>query len=238
MRTGKSSYTAGHFDLMVENVINWCSGGRFATAPAGTARYGGGDALTALQRGGYRRTQGSVSCSVDSPLRLFATEVTVSSFNDMMMKVGAIKGSSELEGFKYWIGLKSLQFGTSRRVTSGAGGSMRESSAPNISEIVIAKEFDSASAKLYQDAVAGTFDSQVQIKLLTTAKDKLETFLTIDLTDCGVSSYSISSSGDRPTESLSLSFLKIMVTPTPLDKSGQIKRGDIVSYDLLAMKAS
>jgi type VI secretion system secreted protein Hcp len=29
-----------------------------------------------------------------------------------------------------------------------------------------------------------------------------------------------------------------MVTPTPLDKSGQIKKGDVVSYDLLKMKAS
>ena len=28
-----------------------------------------------------------------------------------------------------------------------------------------------------------------------------------------------------------------MVTPTPLDKSGQIKKGDIVTYDLLEMKA-
>ena len=37
-------------------------------------------------------------------------------------------------------------------------------------------------------------------------------------------------------ESLSLNFLKIMVTPTPLDKSGQIKKGDVVTYDLLAMK--
>jgi hypothetical protein len=29
-----------------------------------------------------------------------------------------------------------------------------------------------------------------------------------------------------------------MVTPTPLDKSGQIKKGDVVTYDLLEMKAS
>ena len=28
-----------------------------------------------------------------------------------------------------------------------------------------------------------------------------------------------------------------MVTPTPLDKAGQIKKGDIVTYDLLEMKA-
>ena len=59
-----------------------------------------------------------------------------------------------------------------------------------------------------------------------------------ELTDCGVSSYSLSSGGDNPMESLSLNFLKVMVTPTPLDKSGQIKKGDVVSYDLLAMKAS
>ncbi|MBI2767969.1 MAG: Hcp1 family type VI secretion system effector, partial [Chloroflexi bacterium] len=53
----------------------------------------------------------------------------------------------------------------------------------------------------------------------------------------GVSSYSLSSGGDNPMESLSLNFLKVIVTPTPLDKSGQIKKGDVVSYDLLAMKA-
>ena len=33
-------------------------------------------------------------------------------------------------------------------------------------------------------------------------------------------------------------IVKVMVTPTQLDKSGQIKKGNVVSYDLLAMKAS
>ena len=33
-------------------------------------------------------------------------------------------------------------------------------------------------------------------------------------------------------------FTNIMVTPTPLDISGQIKKGDVVSYDLLGMKTS
>jgi type VI secretion system secreted protein Hcp len=85
--------------------------------------------------------------------------------------------------------------------------------------------------------VAGSFDTAVQIKMTTTTKTKVETFLTYDLSDCGVSSYSLSTGGDAPTESLSLNFVKIMVTPTPLDKSGQIKKGDIVTYDLLEMKA-
>ena len=154
------------------------------------------------------------------------------------MKFGSIPGDVTTEGYKDWIELNSFQYGVGRSVSSGAGGNTRESSAPNISEIVVTKHFDKASAKLYQDSVAGTFDTKVEIKMNTTTKQKTETFLTFELTDCGVSSYSLSSGGENPMESLSLNFLKVMVTPTPLDKSGQIKKGDVVSYDLLAMKAS
>lgn len=154
------------------------------------------------------------------------------------MKFGSIDGDVTTEGYKNWIELGSFQYGVSRAVSSGAGGNTRESSAPNISEIVITKQFDKSSAKLYQDSVAGTFDTKVEIKMNTTTKNKTETFLTYELSDCGVSSYSLSSGGDAPMESLSLNFIKILVTPTPLDKSGQIKKGDVVSYDLLSMKAS
>ncbi len=154
------------------------------------------------------------------------------------MKFGSIPGDVTTDGYKDWIELNSFQYGVGRSVSSGAGGNTRESSAPNISEIVVTKHFDKASAKLYQDSVAGTFDTKVEIKMNTTTKQKTETFLTFELTDCGVSSYSLSSGGENPMESLSLNFLKVMVTPTPLDKSGQIKKGDVVSYDLLAMKAS
>ena len=154
------------------------------------------------------------------------------------MSFGKIEGDVTTQGYKNWIELNSFQFGVSRGVSSGAGGATRESSAPSISEIVVTKYHDKSSAKLYQDSVAGAFDKKVQIKMTTTNQKVVETFLTYELTDCGVSSFSQSSGGDAPTESLSLNFVKIMVTPTPLDKSGQIKRGDIVSYDLLAMKAS
>ncbi len=153
------------------------------------------------------------------------------------MKFGDVPGDVTTQGFKDWIEMNSFQFGVSRGVSSGAGGSTRESSSPSISEIVVTKYFDKSSAKLYQDSVAGSFDTKVQIKMTTTTKSTIETFLTYDLSDCGVSSYSQSSGGDAPTESLSLNFVKIMVTPTPLDKSGQIKKGDVVTYDLLEMKA-
>jgi len=154
------------------------------------------------------------------------------------MSFGKVEGDVTTQGYKNWIELNSFQYGVARGVSSGGGGQTRESSAPSISEIVVTKHFDKASAKLYQDSVAGTFDTKVVIKMNTTTKNATETFLTFELTDCGVSSYSLSSGGDNPMESLSLNFLKIMVTPTPLDKSGQTKKGDIVTYDLLEMKAS
>ena len=150
------------------------------------------------------------------------------------MKFGSIEGNVTTLGYEKWIELHSFQYGVGRAVSSGAGGNTRESSAPSISEITVTKQFDIASAKLYQDSVAGTFDTLVEIKMTSTTKgDKTETFLTFELSDCGVSGYSLSSGGDNPQESLSLNFLKVMVTPTPLDKSGQIKKGAIVSYDLL-----
>jgi type VI secretion system secreted protein Hcp len=154
------------------------------------------------------------------------------------MKFGDVDGDVTTDGYKNWIELNSFQFGVARGVSSGAGGATRESSAPSISEIVVTKHFDKASAKLYQDSVGGTFDTKVELKMTATTKNKVETFLTYELSDCGVSSYSLSSGGDSPMESLSLNFVKIMVTPTPMDKAGHIKKGDVVTYDLLAMKAS
>ncbi len=44
--------------------------------------------------------------------------------------------------------------------------------------------------------------------------------------------------GDNPSESISLNFTKLMVTPSPLDNKGSPVKGAVVTYDLKAMKAS
>ena len=84
----------------------------------------------------------------------------------------------------------------------------------------------------------GAFDTKVEIKFTTTTKNKIDTYLALELTDCGVSSYSTSSGGDQPMESMSLNFTKIMYTPSPLDTTGSPKKGAVITYDLKAMKAS
>jgi type VI secretion system secreted protein Hcp len=154
------------------------------------------------------------------------------------MKFGDIKGRVTTDGFKDWIELISCQLGVGRGVSSGTGGQQREASNPSISEITITKVFDVASPKLYQDALAGVFDSKVEIKFTTTTKNKVDTFLAYELNQCGVSGYSLSSGGDNPTESISLNFTKIMLSPSPLDDAGSPKAGDKVTYDLTQMTAS
>ncbi len=154
------------------------------------------------------------------------------------MKFGDVAGQVTTDGFTDWIELTSFQFGVGRGVTSGAGGAQREGSAPSVSEIVVTKPYDKASAKLYTDSLAGAFDTKVEIKMTTTTKNKTDTFLAFELSDCGVSGYSLSSGGDNPSESISLNFLKIMVTPSPLDKDGNPVKGDIVTYDLGLMTTS
>jgi len=152
------------------------------------------------------------------------------------MKFGTVDGNVTTEGFNKWIELKSASWGINRAVSSAAGNANREGTAPSLSDVVVSKEHDSSSGKLMNDALAGAFDSDVVIKWTTTTKNKTETYLTYELTECGVSSYAASSGGDNPNESLSLNFVKLTMTPTYLDKSGNIKRGDIITYDLKLMK--
>ena len=152
------------------------------------------------------------------------------------IKFGDVEGGVTEDKHKGWIEVNSFQFGVARSVSSGAGGQTRESTAPSISEIVVSKVNDIASPKLYEDSLAGAFDTPVTIEMTQTTKKATETYLKIELTDCGVSSYSISSGGDAPMESLSLNFTKIEYIPSPLDNKGNPKAGPKVGYDLLALK--
>ena len=156
----------------------------------------------------------------------------------LYVKIDGIDGQVTTEGHEKWIEVHSVQYGVSRQTYTGAAGANREGSHPTISDITISKVFDVASSGLYRDSVAGAFDKKVLIHFTATTKDKTETYLELELTDCGVSGYSVSSGGDQPMESLSLNFSKIMYTPSPLDTKGTPKKGAVVTYDLLKMKAS
>ena len=156
----------------------------------------------------------------------------------LYMKYGDIKGAVTTDGFKDWIELNSFQWGASRNIgTAARGATTREHSEPNLSEITVTKSTDVASPKLFLDSVAGKLDSKVTIKFTTTTKGKVETFLTYELENTGLSHYSMSSGGEAPMESLALNYTKITETFTGHDP-GISGSPETVGYDLSQMKTT
>lgn len=151
---------------------------------------------------------------------------------------GAIEGDVTAEGHEKWIELNSFQWGVGRGISSPTGASAdRESSAPSLSEITVSKAQDKASGNLLTEAYVGE-GVKVQIDFCKTDQGKLETYLTYELEDAMISGYSISSGGDRPSESLSLNFVTINCVPKTLDKDGKPSDAPKVKYDISKAKVA
>jgi type VI secretion system secreted protein Hcp len=144
----------------------------------------------------------------------------------------AIKGDVTEKNHTNWIELNSFQWGLGRGISSPTGASAdRESSAPSISEITVTRMQDAATVPLVNEALQGEGQTVI-IDFCKTDKGDLEVYLEYTLTNCMISGYSISSGGDRPTESISLNFTKIEVKNTPMVGSGANASPLTVTYDL------
>jgi type VI secretion system secreted protein Hcp len=128
------------------------------------------------------------------------------------IKYGDIKGDVTAEGHlgtDGWVEVNSFQFGVGRAISSPTGGGKdRESSAPSISEIVVTKPADNSSVQWMDHALQGN-GVPCQIDFVKTNQDKLETYQIYNLENAMISGFSVSSGGDRPSESISISFTKI-----------------------------
>ena len=152
------------------------------------------------------------------------------------MKYDGIEGDTTEEGHAKWIEVNSFQWGVGRGIASPVGGSLdRESSAPSVSEITITKAQDTATIKLIDASFQGE-GKTVNIDFCKTDKGKLEVYLTYTLTNTMISGYSISSGGDRPSESLSLNFTKVEVKMNQNDATGAGADSSNVTYDMSKAK--
>lgn len=148
------------------------------------------------------------------------------------MKYDGIDGDVTAEGHAKWIECNSFQWGTGRGISSPTGGSSdREASAPSVSEITLTKAQDAATVKIIDAAFQGE-GKMVTIDFCKTDAGKLEAYLTYTLTNTMISGYSISSGGDRPSESVSLNFTKIEVKLTPMGADNADTSPESVGYDV------
>lgn len=149
-----------------------------------------------------------------------------------------IPGDATEQNHKKWIDVTSIQWGVGRAISTVAGRTQnREASQPSVSEVTISKSFDSASPKLFTAACTGNEGKTVKIDLTTTSSGGL-VYCTYTLTNALISSYSVSSDGDRPGESISISFTKMEFKFTPYDNQNKAGTPVTVSYDLATTKSS
>jgi len=120
-----------------------------------------------------------------------------------------INGDSNVPKHENWITVDTLQFGVGRAISTSGGGVDRKPSAPSWSEISLTKSMDIASVELMMQATCGKSLGTAEIHFLRTGDDDLETYLIYELENAMLSSYSVSSAGDDPVESISLCFTQI-----------------------------
>jgi type VI secretion system secreted protein Hcp len=151
------------------------------------------------------------------------------------MQVEGIEGTVTEAKHAKWIQVGSFQWGVGRGISMDTGSiADRGNTKPSLSEIVVTKSYDSASPKLFTWATVGTGKKVV----LHFTKEDGSSYLEVTLESVIPSGYSLSSGGDEPSESLSMSYVKIEMKRIPYDENNKAGTPIPVGYDLKTMKPS
>ena len=153
----------------------------------------------------------------------FAISISITSAEAaIFMKIEGIDGDATIDipaCNRKCIELGSLQWGEQRSISTGGSGSPREASAPSLSEIVVTKTMDKSSVPIFVEALGGK-GKQIDIFLVQPGASKPQTYAQYRLQNALISGYSISSGGDRPSESISFNYQKLETIVTPFDSEG------------------
>jgi len=154
----------------------------------------------------------------------------------ILLKFGTeIKGDSKVEGHDNWITIDTLNFNVHRDITASGKGTDRDLSNPHISEVVLTKSSDMSSSDLFSQACGGKSLGKAEIHFIQTGGDKSQVFLKYELTDAIVSSYSISSGGERPVETIGLNYTQIK-TQYDQFSGDKVATGTMKGWDLMVNK--
>ncbi|MHC5056095.1 MAG: Hcp family type VI secretion system effector [Planctomycetota bacterium] len=148
---------------------------------------------------------------------------------------GKIKGDCKVTGHEDWISLTSVQLGVGRSIASSGGGADRTPSEPSFSELTVSKATDIASTELFAQSIYGKSLDKAEVHFLQTAGENAgQIYMSLELHEPVISSYSTSSSGDRPAETFSVSFVKIVMKYWQFTEGEKAKPADPKGFDLTA----
>lgn len=152
----------------------------------------------------------------------------------ILLQLTGINGDSTIEGHTNWISIDSCQWGVGRGIGTAGSGKDRDTSTPSFSEMTFSKPTDIASTQLFAQATYGKkIGDKATVKWLQTGGDGgNQVYMTLELHEPIISSYSSSSGGDRPSESFSINFTKFIFKYSQFKQGGDKVDADPKGYDL------
>jgi type VI secretion system secreted protein Hcp len=149
------------------------------------------------------------------------------------MKVPFTEGSVTTAGYQGWIQLSSLQLDTDRSLSAEVATlANRAHGVPRFSLFNISKLVDESSPGLAGEAWHGSTGHDIEIAVVEPGIEKPVESVRYKLSKAMLSSYSFSSSGDRPNENFAFTYALIEIKFTPHDNAGRAGTTGRVSYDL------
>jgi len=141
---------------------------------------------------------------IPGPLSLVA-----GSGDPIFMQIPGVQGDVSDVNFPNDIAVSSFSWGVARTGGLFGGGASGRAVLGNFN---FTKSMDKASPALFQDVVTGKSIPTVTVFLARTTDAGSQTYAKYVFSNVSISSYNVSSGGDTPTESLSLSFTKVQFT--------------------------
>lgn len=153
------------------------------------------------------------------------------------MKFDGVDGDATAESHAGWIVLHSVQWGSSRNISTSGQATNRQRSAVAVSEVVVTKDRDHASGKLWREHLMGD-GKTVQIDWVVNSQGGEALFQSLKLSNALVSSFHQSGvANDKPLESLSFNFTEIEGTFYDMEQKGtKTSKPFVQSYNLSTAK--
>lgn len=133
--------------------------------------------------------------------------------DDMFLQLGDVAGEATAGGYEKWIDVVSWSWGVSNPATFATAGTGLSAGRATLSDLNLMKFADSATPRLLVGAAQGTHFPKAALAVRRSS-DGWE-YLRIRLEDVMVSSEQLSAGGDRPAESVGLSFARFVLDYTP-----------------------
>ena len=159
-----------------------------------------------------RRPNPGIILGTSAFVILFALATAPARADDMFLQLGDVVGDATAGGYEKWIEVLSWSWGSSNPTTVGAGTGLSAGKV-SVADLSLMKVADSATPRL-MDAVAKGVHFPTAALAIRRSSDRFE-YMRIRLEEVMVSSDQLSAGGERPAESISLSFARYVVDYTP-----------------------